>query len=69
MGTGDFPGLGGRDLEDGLRVHVVRFSFFFPPPICRREHEPRKFRIRPDAAGTERSINFFFFRWFGDLLS
>ena len=42
--------------------------FFF---ICRRGHEPRKFRIRPDAAGTERSINFIFFlsmvRWFAEL--
>lgn len=29
MGTGDFPGLGGRDLENGLRVHDARFFFFF----------------------------------------
>lgn len=66
MRTGDFPGLGGRDLENGLRVHDARFSFF----SARRGHEPQKFRIRPDAAGTERSSKFFFLsmvRWFAEL--
>lgn len=48
MRTSDSPCLGGRGLKDGLRVHDARTSSFVD-----RGHEPRKFRVRPDAAGTE----------------
>lgn len=57
-GRATFQFLGGRDfLEDRSCVHEARSFFFF---VARREHghKPREFRIRPDAAGTERSIFF-----------
>lgn len=71
--TGDFPGnfLGGRGP---WRTGCAPTTYAFLFSLRRRGHEPQEFRIRPDAAGTERSINFiylfiFFFRWFGGLLS
>ncbi|KAL0123807.1 hypothetical protein PUN28_005968 [Cardiocondyla obscurior] len=70
-----FFSFGGEHLAGSVGTGCASTSsgFYFFFLIRRRGHEPQKFRIRPDAAGTERSINFFFFffffRWFGGLLS